>query len=190
MANPAAADALQFPILIGDIGGTNARFAVVADAGSEPSEPQIVQTANFATIDDAIRAAVLDRPGPVPRSAVLALAGPVVGDEIPLTNCPWVVRPKGMSATIGLNDILLLNDFEAQALAVIALGEEHMEKIGGGDADRERGACRARPGHRAWRCRAHSRARRLDPRAGRRRAHGHRPAQSARFRDFSAHRTA
>ena len=40
------AAALEFPILIGDIGGTNARFAMVMDADSEPGEPQIVQTAN------------------------------------------------------------------------------------------------------------------------------------------------
>ncbi|TIU92392.1 MAG: glucokinase, partial [Mesorhizobium sp.] len=52
--------ALQFPVLIGDIGGTNARFSIVLDANSEPTEPQIVQTANFKTIDEAIQTAVLD----------------------------------------------------------------------------------------------------------------------------------
>ena len=61
---------------------------------------------------------------------MLAIAGPVDGDEIPLTNCPWVVKPRGMRATTGISDVIVLNDFEAQALAVVALGEEHMEKIG------------------------------------------------------------
>jgi glucokinase len=124
--------ALEFPILIGDIGGTNARFSVVMDRDSEPSEPRIVQTASFQTIDDAIRSAVLERSSVQPRSAVLAVAGPVEGDAIALTNCPWVVRPKQMFSTVGLSDVVVLNDFEAQALAVVALGEEHMEKIGGG----------------------------------------------------------
>ncbi|WP_353643810.1 glucokinase [Mesorhizobium sp. WSM2239] len=123
---------LKFPILIGDVGGTNARFAIVLDADSEPSEPKIVQTASFATIDDAIRSAVLDKTPVKPRSAVLAIAGPVDGDEIALTNCPWIVRPKAMLAGLGLSDIVILNDFEAQALAVVALDKEHMEKIGGG----------------------------------------------------------
>jgi glucokinase len=123
---------LKFPILIGDVGGTNARFAIVLDANSEPSEPSIVQTANFATIDDAIRSAVLDKASVKPRSAVLAVAGPVDGDEIALTNCPWIVRPKAMLAGLDLSDIVILNDFEAQALAVVALDKEHMEKIGGG----------------------------------------------------------
>jgi glucokinase len=123
--------ALEFPILIGDVGGTNARFAVVADARSEMGKPQVVQTAAFATIDDAIRAAVLDRLDIRPRSAVIAVAGPVDGDAIALTNCPWVVRPKAMFGTVGLADIVILNDFEAQALAVVALGGEHLEQIGG-----------------------------------------------------------
>ncbi len=124
--------ALEFPILIGDIGGTNARFSVVTGPDAEPGEPRIVKTASYATIDDAIRAAVLERSSTQPRSAVLAVAGPVEGDAIALTNCPWVVRPREMFAALGLSDIIVLNDFEAQALAVVALGEEHMEKIGGG----------------------------------------------------------
>jgi glucokinase len=127
------AEAFEFPILVGDIGGTNARFAVVEHAGAATGVPQIVHTADFATIDDAIRAAVLERLGIQPRSALLAIAGPVIGDEIPLTNCPWIVKPKGMATTVGLMDVMILNDFEAQALAVVALGDHHVDKIGGGE---------------------------------------------------------
>ncbi|OQM76333.1 glucokinase [Manganibacter manganicus] len=123
--------ALPFPVLIGDIGGTNARFSLVHDDQAAAGEPQIVKTADFATIDEAIRVAVLERSPVRPKSAVLAVAGPVESDEIRLTNCPWVVRPKAMFSSLGLSDIVVLNDFEAQALAVVALGEEHMEKIGG-----------------------------------------------------------
>jgi glucokinase len=137
---------LRFPILIGDIGGTNARFSIVLDAESEASEPIVVQTANFATIDEAIRTAVLDRSSVRPNSAVLAVAGPVESDEIPLTNCPWVVKPKQMFANLGLSDIVVLNDFEAQALAVVALGEEHMEKIGGGAPEPNAGRVVLGPG--------------------------------------------
>ncbi len=129
------ADAFEFPILIGDIGGTNARFSVVMDAGSEPSGPQIVKTADFGTIDEAIKAAVIDHLSIQPRSAILAVAGPVNGDAIPLTNCPWIVRPKDMFATVGLGDIVILNDFEAQALAVVALDDGYLEQIGGGAAE-------------------------------------------------------
>ncbi len=129
---PKDEDGLHFPILIGDVGGTNARFAVVHSAEAEAGEPRIVRTADFPTIDDAIRAAILEGAGERPNSAVIAVAGPVDGDAIALTNCPWVVRPRGMFDSLGLSDIVVLNDFEAQALAVVALGEEHLEKIGGG----------------------------------------------------------
>ena len=123
---------LPFPILVGDIGGTNARFAILDDPADEVRDVVVVATADFPTIDEAIRTAVLEPRASRPRAAVLAVAGPVEGDEIPLTNSPWVVRPKGMFGSLGLSHVVVLNDFEAQALAVIALGEEHLEKIGGG----------------------------------------------------------
>lgn len=136
MAYPSTQDTvLEFPILIGDIGGTNARFAIVVDSYAEPREFPVVQTADFATIDEAIQTSILDQTNIIPRSAVLAVAGPVDGDEIDLTNCDWVVRPKQMMAELGFSDVVVLNDFEAQALAVVALGEEHLEKIGGGAAE-------------------------------------------------------
>ena len=127
--------ALRFPILIGDIGGTNARFAILVDFHAEPKEFPILPTAALAPIDEAIQSAILDRTSVQPRSAVLAVAGPVDGDEIELTNCDWVVRPRVMFEQLGLSDIVVLNDFEAQALAVVALGAEHMEKIGPGEPE-------------------------------------------------------
>lgn len=123
---------LNFPILIGDIGGTNARFSILVDSHGEPKEFPNIRTADHANIDDAIQEGILDRTSIRPRSAILAVAGPVDGDEIDLTNCDWVVRPKVLFERFGLTDILVLNDFEAQALATAALGEEHMERIGPG----------------------------------------------------------
>ncbi|RST87636.1 glucokinase [Aquibium carbonis] len=137
---------LKFPVLIGDIGGTNARFALLVDSYAEPREFPIVQTADFANIDEAIQASILDRTSIMPRSAVLAVAGPIDGDEVELTNCDWVVRPLQMQRTLGLEDIVLLNDFEAQALAVVALGEEHMVKIGAGEAEATAGRVVLGPG--------------------------------------------
>ncbi|MGH6763607.1 MAG: glucokinase [Phyllobacterium sp.] len=126
---------LEFPVLVGDIGGTNARFAILADGQSEAVEFPVIQTASFATIDDAIRDAILARTDLKPRSAMLAIAGPVDGDEIELTNCPWVVRPKAMIATLGLEDVIVVNDFEAQALAVVALDERYLLQLGGNKAE-------------------------------------------------------
>ncbi|MEC9245141.1 glucokinase [Nitratireductor rhodophyticola] len=121
--------ALRFPVLIGDIGGTNARFAILVDSNAEPKAFPVVQTADYATIDEAIQSAILDRTSIIPQSAVLAVAGPVEGDEIDLTNCDWVVRPRKMMETMGFSDIIVINDFEAQALAVVALDDDNLEMV-------------------------------------------------------------
>lgn len=126
-------DDFPFPILIGDIGGTNARFSLLNDAQAEARPFAIVQTARYPNIDDAIRDAVLEKALARPRSTILAIAGPINGDEIPLTNCPWVVRPKRMLAELGFEDVVVVNDFEAQALAVASLGDEHQIQIGRGE---------------------------------------------------------
>ncbi|CDZ42069.1 glucokinase [Neorhizobium galegae] len=130
MADTMKTDKLPFPILIGDIGGTNARFSILLDADTEPKPFPNVRTADYPTIDDAIQKVVLDRSSVQPRSAILAIAGPIDGDEIDLTNCDWVVRPKGMIADLGFEDVLVVNDFEAQALAIAAMPDEYRETLG------------------------------------------------------------
>lgn len=135
------ADALKFPILIGDIGGTNARFALLLDSFAEPKMFPVVQTADFETVDDAIQATVLDKTSVQPKSAVLAVAGPIDGDEIDLTNSPWVIRPQQMLVGLGIEEVIVVNDFEAQALAISSLGEQSRTQIGGGEV--HEGASRA-----------------------------------------------
>ncbi|SKA21321.1 glucokinase [Consotaella salsifontis] len=122
---------LTFPVLIGDIGGTNARFAVLENETAEPKHYEIARTADHKTIDDAIRAVVIAAGGR-PKSALLAVAGPVDGDEIDLTNAPWVIKPRQMLASLDLREVVVLNDFEAQALAVSALPPSVHHAIGGG----------------------------------------------------------
>jgi len=130
MADHMKTESLPFPILIGDIGGTNARFSILLDAYAEPKPFPNVRTADYETIDEAIQKVVLDKSSSQPRSAILAVAAPIDGDEIDLTNCPWIVKPKAMIANLGFEDVLVVNDFEAQALAVAALPDEFRETLG------------------------------------------------------------
>lgn len=123
-------DHQPFPILIGDIGGTNARFSILIDAYAEPKEFPVLRTADFPNIEDAIQQGVLDKTSVQPRSAILAVAGPIHAQQIPLTNCHWVLRPTDMRQSLGLEDIIVINDFEAQALAVASLSDETREEIG------------------------------------------------------------
>jgi glucokinase len=121
---------LAFPILIGDIGGTNARFWVLADSLAEPQQFPNVRTADFETIDQAIQQEVLDKTSKQPRSAILAVAAPIEGDEIPLTNCDWIVRPRRLIEQLGFSDVLVINDFEAQALAIASLSPDDRMPVG------------------------------------------------------------
>lgn len=125
--------AASFPVLIGDIGGTNARFAILMDAYAEPKEFPILATADFATIDEAIQSGVLDKTSLQPRSAILAVAGPIKGDEIDLTNCDWVIQPKAMIRDLGFENVVVINDFEAQGLAAASLESQFLEKVGQGE---------------------------------------------------------
>lgn len=136
---------LRLPILIGDVGGTNARFAIVPADGGETLRFPPVRTAGFASIDAAIET-VLAASALKPRSALLAVAGPVDGDEIPLTNSAWVVRPAAMARALGFEAVTVLNDFEAQALAAVALGPEHLLQIGGGTPEPNAGRVVLGPG--------------------------------------------
>ncbi|WP_275787203.1 glucokinase [Pararhizobium gei] len=123
---------LTFPILIGDIGGTNARFALLVDAYAEPKLFPIIPTTNYESIEEALQTSILDKTSVQPRSAIIAVAGPVKGDDIPLTNAGWVIKPKDMLTALSLEDVIIINDFEAQALAITAIGEDGREQIGPG----------------------------------------------------------
>lgn len=125
-------DRIPFPVLIGDIGGTNARFALIDDMHAEIRRLPTVHTAAFPTIDEAIQTAVLNRASMMPKSAILALAGPIAGERVELTNCDWIVEPRVSVKRFGLSEMILLNDFEAQSLALPELATSDLDPIGNG----------------------------------------------------------
>jgi len=117
------------PTLIGDIGGTNARFQIVEEDGSIAAfDP--VRTANFASAEDAIATAVLAKTDLRPRTAILAAAGPIKPDGLDLTNAEWKIEAKRFLAAGPWQELVLMNDFEAQALALPFLRDSDVETIG------------------------------------------------------------
>jgi glucokinase len=122
---------MPFPVLIGDIGGTNARFALIAgkDAPTQVFAP--VPTADFSDIEAAIEAGVFGQTELRPRSALIDAAGPITGDFIDLTNADWVIRPVDTIRRLKMQEVILLNDFEAMALALPSLVEADLQSIGG-----------------------------------------------------------
>lgn len=139
--DPAALTPMPHPVLIGDIGGTNARFALIAEPGAAPQGLVKVPTAAFPEIESAIAASVL-ADGARPRSAVFAVAAPIEGEAIDLTNADWLIRPRDTVARFGLDEAVLVNDFEAQALALTALGPGDLHRIGGETGDGRLGAAK------------------------------------------------
>jgi glucokinase len=110
-----------FPVLIGDIGGTNARFGVLSAPGA-PWEPLLrALTAATPTPQDAIREALRRRAGEPPRSAIIAVANRVDGVVVRLTNAEWIVDAPAIGAALGLDRVTLVNDYPPVAASVTAL---------------------------------------------------------------------
>ncbi len=119
--------------LLADIGGTNARFALLD--GDALGPPLILSVADFPTVEDAV-ALSLSRlaPGGGVGVAVLALAGPVVTEPVRLTNARWEVSSAALAARFGFGRVRLVNDFMALACALPHLPAAELRPIGGGES--------------------------------------------------------
>lgn len=104
--------------VIGDIGGTNARFAI-AENGTYRDLAH-VEVSRFATLHDALS----DYLGRLPKASrsnlggALAVAGPVFGDKVALTNSGWSFSTAELKQSLGLNSLIVVNDFAATAMSV------------------------------------------------------------------------
>jgi len=124
------------PSLIADIGATNARFAVVSPDGGL-QRPRVLACDDHPTIHGAITA-YLDDELPLTdvrrlETAALAIAGPVTGDKVALTNHPWSFSTEQLRGHLGLERLHVLNDFAAVALAMPYLDPGERIQIGGGE---------------------------------------------------------
>ncbi len=122
------------PRLLADVGGTNARFAWQAAAGA-PIEAQItLPCAEHESLEAAIRS-YLDRIDlPRPCRCAIAIANPVHGDRIQMTNHHWSFSISALQRSLGLERLRVLNDFTALALALPGLAPEQLVQVGGGQA--------------------------------------------------------
>jgi len=117
-------------LLIGDIGGTNARFAVADGSGAGFSRQKALRCDNFATATLAIRAYLEGIGIEQPTAICLAVAGPVASDGVRVTNNPWHVDIAELREAFNTEAIRLLNDFEAIAYAIPLLGAADFVSIG------------------------------------------------------------
>ncbi len=123
----------MFPFLVADIGGTNARFALVMSAGNgrkpELSHLKIMPGADYASFSSALQAYISGLACEKPRAACIAIASPIDGDKIEMTHLPWSFSIKEIKAAFGFECFEVMNDFNAVALGVSVLSEEDIEMI-------------------------------------------------------------
>ncbi len=117
-----------------DIGGTHARFAIaeVADGGVRAlGEPATLTTAEYASFQTAWEAFAAQQSAPLPRAAAIAIACPINGEVLQLTNNPWIIRPRLIPEKLGVDAHVLVNDFEAVGHAVAHVDETQLRHICG-----------------------------------------------------------
>lgn len=122
------------PLLLADIGGTNARFALARDGKIGPVVIEAVSkhADPFLAFEKAL--AELTLGGLRPRQAAVAVAGPVEAGRAALTNGIWCFEAAALRAALGLTELRLMNDFEAIAWSLSALQTTDLRAIGGGAA--------------------------------------------------------
>lgn len=128
-----ASDPAGPPALIADIGGTNARFALV-DSDKRISAERVLSCMDYPDLVQAAAAYLRDTPGLRPRRAAVAVATPITGDWIDLTNNHWSFSREAAQQALGLDQLLILNDFTALARALPLLGPDERRAVGGGTA--------------------------------------------------------
>lgn len=117
-------------LLIGDIGGTNARFALANADEVAFSEPRTLQCADFATSVAAMNHYLEEVDASTPDAVCLAAAGPVIDDSIKVTNNHWNLSTAEIRADLGVERVRLLNDFEAVAWSIPYIDAHYLEAVG------------------------------------------------------------
>lgn len=117
-------------LLIGDIGGTNARFAL-----ANPDKPRFntvleLQCSDFPSADEAIGHYLDKTKAGAPDAVCLAAAGPVVNDTVKITNNHWDISATATRNDFGIEAVRLLNDFAAIAYSIPFLTEKDVRPIG------------------------------------------------------------
>jgi len=118
------------PRLVADIGGTNARFALETAPG-QLDRIATLACADYLRFSDAIRS-YLRQCGATVRHAAIAIANPVGNDRVRMTNHDWEFSVSATRDALGLETLLVVNDFAALARAVPELGPDDLQAIGGG----------------------------------------------------------
>ncbi len=124
--------AAEGPRLLADVGGTNARFAWQAGPGAPLEAIEVLSCADYPSLQAAIEAYLAQCARPRPTAAGVAMANPVVGDWVQMTNHHWSFSIAELQRALGLQTLLVRNDFAALAMALPSLSPQDRRRVGGG----------------------------------------------------------
>ncbi len=119
--------------LVGDVGGTNARLALCDMGSGAISHIHTYSSQEYSTLEAVIRHYLAAQKVDA-AEACIAIACPITGDRVEMTNNSWTFSIKEMKANLGLAQLEVINDFTAVSMAVPVLGEADVERLGGGKA--------------------------------------------------------
>ncbi|WP_418321099.1 glucokinase [Piscinibacter sakaiensis] len=120
--------------LLGDIGGTHARFALQRDDDPAFESEAVYDCKDYPGALEMVEHYLRERTDETPQSAAIGIAAPVRGDRVEMTNLKWVFSIAAMKASMGLQRLLVINDFTALALALPVLDEDELRPVGDGVA--------------------------------------------------------
>jgi glucokinase len=120
--------------LLGDVGGTNARFAWQDAADAPLRDIASVPTAAHASLAAALTDYLRSVGRPAPPWCAIGIANPITGDQVQMTNSHWSFSIEAVRRELGFERLVVINDFTALALALPDLQAGDLRQLGGGAA--------------------------------------------------------
>ena len=127
-------NATFFPLVVADIGGTNARFGIASGEKDQHgrfsiTRQKVFQCAEYTTFEDVFAAYLKHISDMTPKYACVAVAGPVISDRVKLTNLSWDFSVEAVRQHFQFDNIKAINDFGAQAYSTLYLQESELITI-------------------------------------------------------------
>jgi len=127
-------NATFFPLVVADIGGTNARFGIASGEKDQHgrfsiTRQKVFQCAEYTTFEDVFAAYLKHINDMTPKYACVAVAGPVISDRVKLTNLSWDFSVEAVRQHFQFDNIKAINDFGAQAYSTLYLQESELITI-------------------------------------------------------------
>lgn len=124
----------EFPRLLGDVGGTNARWAWQASAGAPLQHVSVAPCGASASLADSAASFLKAHGLSAPKAASMGIATAVTGDHIQFTNNNWSFSVSELKRALQVERCLVINDFTALALSLPVLTPQDLQMLGGGTA--------------------------------------------------------